>query len=640
MAKIKTKLSKKTKGSSDWEIVDLPIAEDGTEVVEFLKNVGNKALNVWNSIFENPKKTDPKKAALETDSEKAALMTIRDPRKIRLTTNQKINPNRDLFSGSYPTEDLVNIVKQGKNKKLTLEDIYNLAAIDLQERQWGKIDNNPGHVLFGKGENPIDRFINAYINSQEKAKRLGYTDPHKKLQVYNGLGIVVPATEQDYHGFKMKSIYGVPIPKEGINMKKNPLYGKQITDLKENVLKKNPNFVSFVDSLYKLQEPEGKFVGFKDGGIMNNEWEIVNEELPEAGSGYKVVRSNERKGKTHKVIGPDGTVKFFGDSKLGQHPKDPARKKAFYARHAKNLKNNPYFRAFARKTWAEGGMLPDPMEMAFGGMYGDGGQYLTVDGEYHRVYRNADGDIMVNHPKEDKGKWDTINLTKESNANTIAEGVASVKKWHRENPYAFGGNIMLEKYDKGGKKGRKKREQTEPPYPLNSPYDMYGMPMLATPQIVEGVTRSFYDPRLNMINLGSDFTNFDKYQKDKLMAHENYHAYQFQNDHATYLPIKDVPYKKPSMVSTDDIWYSYYNRKPIEVETDIANFRKKNPTFNLVPEQLIYNNVVDYNQYFNPFSLEGSAKFYEDLGAISEFEPSYSNPIEYAQGGSVWEIID
>ena len=80
----------------------------------------------------------------------------------------------------------------------------------------------------------------------------------------------------------------------------------------------------------------------------------------------------------------------------------------------------------------------------------DGGQYLTVDGEYHRVYRNAEGDIMVNHPKEDKGKWDTINLTDKSDANTIAEGVASVKKWHKENPYAFGGNVMLERYEAGG----------------------------------------------------------------------------------------------------------------------------------------------------------------------------------------------
>ncbi len=74
--------------------------------------------------------------------------------------------------------------------------------------------------------------------------------------------------------------------------------------------------------------------------------------------GYTVKRSSARKGKTHVVIGPDGTKKYFGDSKLGQHPKDPARKKAFYARHKHNLDNNPYFRAFARATWKDGGEIP------------------------------------------------------------------------------------------------------------------------------------------------------------------------------------------------------------------------------------------------------------------------------------------
>ena len=73
--------------------------------------------------------------------------------------------------------------------------------------------------------------------------------------------------------------------------------------------------------------------------------------------GFVVTRSNDRKGKTHKVTAPDGTVKYFGDSNLGQHPKDPQRKAAFYARHKENLKNNPFFRAFARKTWQEGGEI-------------------------------------------------------------------------------------------------------------------------------------------------------------------------------------------------------------------------------------------------------------------------------------------
>jgi hypothetical protein len=78
-----------------------------------------------------------------------------------------------------------------------------------------------------------------------------------------------------------------------------------------------------------------------------------------AGGGYVVQRSSDREGKTHKVTGPDGTEKYFGDSNLGQHPKDPERKKAFYARHKENLDNNPYFRAYARETWAEGGTTGD-----------------------------------------------------------------------------------------------------------------------------------------------------------------------------------------------------------------------------------------------------------------------------------------
>jgi hypothetical protein len=78
-----------------------------------------------------------------------------------------------------------------------------------------------------------------------------------------------------------------------------------------------------------------------------------------AGGGYVVEASSDREGKTHKVTGPDGTEKYFGDSNLGQHPKDPERKKAFYARHKENLDNNPFFRAYARETWAEGGTTGD-----------------------------------------------------------------------------------------------------------------------------------------------------------------------------------------------------------------------------------------------------------------------------------------
>ena len=67
---------------------------------------------------------------------------------------------------------------------------------------------------------------------------------------------------------------------------------------------------------------------------------------------------------------------------------------------------------------------------------------VRAGGENHVVYEASKntakakkGDIMVNHPTTDKGKWDTIDLTEKSYAKTISEGVSAVKKWHKDHPY-------------------------------------------------------------------------------------------------------------------------------------------------------------------------------------------------------------
>ena len=85
-----------------------------------------------------------------------------------------------------------------------------------------------------------------------------------------------------------------------------------------------------------------------DGGEMLNEY---------GRGGYTVRRSNDRKGKTHVVTGPDGTKKYFGDPNMGERSKSKYGKDAFYARHADSLKKNPYFRAYARATWEDGGEM-------------------------------------------------------------------------------------------------------------------------------------------------------------------------------------------------------------------------------------------------------------------------------------------
>lgn len=82
--------------------------------------------------------------------------------------------------------------------------------------------------------------------------------------------------------------------------------------------------------------------------------------------GYTVKRTNERKGKTHVVIGPGGEKRYFGDPKMGERSKSKYGKEAFYKRHAKNLDKNPFFRAYAKATWQTGGNKTPPSPIPFG----------------------------------------------------------------------------------------------------------------------------------------------------------------------------------------------------------------------------------------------------------------------------------
>jgi hypothetical protein len=78
---------------------------------------------------------------------------------------------------------------------------------------------------------------------------------------------------------------------------------------------------------------------------------------------------------------------------------------------------------------------------------------VNAGGEKHVVYKKTTkrgegkvGNIMVNHPTKDKGQWDTIDLTAKGRANTIKQGVAATKKWHKDNPdYKYKGKGLSKK---------------------------------------------------------------------------------------------------------------------------------------------------------------------------------------------------
>jgi len=214
----------------------------------------NLLVNKFNDWFGDDDKQPVKKPVAKG---KPRTLNIVDPRKKMATTNQPLRPNSDLVGGKYNSNHLDKLMQEAKRQKLSKEDMMNLSAMGFQETKWGRSDDNIGHVLGNwKGNDSYQQFISAYKEKMKEADRLGIKDPATRLQVYNGMGTVTPKTEKNYHGFEMQKIYGVPIPKEGINMKKNPLYGKQVMDIRDNVLAKNPEYVQYMDSIYKAPVPE------------------------------------------------------------------------------------------------------------------------------------------------------------------------------------------------------------------------------------------------------------------------------------------------------------------------------------------------------------------------------------------------
>lgn len=245
MAKGKNKLNKTN--SSGW-------LDDYSEELSINQYANGGIIdNIKEFFTEKTNKATPKSAP-EKSSPKT--FKIEDKRKVLATSGNPIRPNVDLTSGEYDLDVLNGIIESAKRNKLSIEDAKNLAAIAFQETKFGKVDENLGHVFDNvESRSDLEALTNAYITKMKEADRLGIKDDATRLQVYNGLGVIKPSTEQGYHGFKMKKIYGVPVPNEGINMKKNPLYGKQIMDLRDNVLNQNPEYVNYLNAAYNSKDP-------------------------------------------------------------------------------------------------------------------------------------------------------------------------------------------------------------------------------------------------------------------------------------------------------------------------------------------------------------------------------------------------
>lgn len=253
---------------------------------------------------------------LDSKKEKTPkIINIQDNRKIRATTQQPINFNRDLKSGDYSFKNIHKVIKAAKDFNYNPSTAL---AVALNETNLGKTTyNNIGHVLDGRfdrrfidsrkeeiNENNIHTFsdnelasardyndaevmVLALKDKEEYANKLkslkkkftnkGFSDEMFYLQAYNGLGNLYPNTESEYHsmtgrGAIQKRFYGVPI-NEKIDMRENPLYAKEILDLRDNIILKNEDILNMIDTIgepqYKkfIMDNKNKTKRYAMGGV-------------------------------------------------------------------------------------------------------------------------------------------------------------------------------------------------------------------------------------------------------------------------------------------------------------------------------------------------------------------------------------
>lgn len=182
------------------------------------------------------------------------MIKLKDDRKIRATTGKEIDPNRDLKNGTYSADIIRQITASAKRYGV---DPYTAVAVALAETNLGRTtQGNVFHVIHEEAsddpifdQSMIDTGVYTLKQKMRRGKDLFGKDEARVLQTFNGLGEVFPSTEKGYHGFEMKAIYGVPLPEDGIDLADNPLYGINVIDLRDNVLKKNPEIKKIIDSV-------------------------------------------------------------------------------------------------------------------------------------------------------------------------------------------------------------------------------------------------------------------------------------------------------------------------------------------------------------------------------------------------------
>lgn len=177
---------------------------------------------------------------------------------------------------------MVKLIKAAKQKGV---DPYTAVAIGLQETGirntiHSNFGVNPLHMNTMEDRfsgNAVERSLEFLKEKFEYAKKLGKTDEADVLQAWNGYGKISTDTDtealtkfvedwerQNNKNFPVEELellekkfrkekgkmYGIEYTRDKpLDFNDNPVYGKRVIDIRENVIKKSPEMVSLINSI-------------------------------------------------------------------------------------------------------------------------------------------------------------------------------------------------------------------------------------------------------------------------------------------------------------------------------------------------------------------------------------------------------
>jgi len=184
----------------------------------------------------------------QTDQVKPKV-SIKDTREKDLVTDTALTDTNRMHSEIDPDT----IKKVAEKAREYGVDPYTALAIGIQETGF-KPENadNPLRIvnmvenqedLDYADTDPIGFAVKKLSEKFTYAKKLGKKTDEEIIQAWNGYGKIKKGTE----GLGDKA-YGLDISKEPLDMNKNPVYGKRVKDIRDNILRKNPEVVKIINS--------------------------------------------------------------------------------------------------------------------------------------------------------------------------------------------------------------------------------------------------------------------------------------------------------------------------------------------------------------------------------------------------------